>query len=116
MFNAVAMWFELRLDEEATLSTSPYLDKGPTWQQARQAAAVVAAAACCTDLFCHVCSWCAAAAGACKGRKGGWHVLQGWRMCQLWPYSASPSFLEILFYRRCSMCRSCAWRPGSACA
>ncbi len=36
MFNAVAMWFELHLDEDISLSTSPYLDKGPTWQQAVQ--------------------------------------------------------------------------------
>lgn len=36
MFNAVAMWFELNLDEETSLSTSPYIDKGPTWQQAVQ--------------------------------------------------------------------------------
>lgn len=31
--NAVAMWFQLHLDEEVSLSTSPYQDKGPTWQQ-----------------------------------------------------------------------------------
>ncbi|KAL4447971.1 hypothetical protein ABPG75_005190 [Micractinium tetrahymenae] len=36
VFNAVAMWFELQLDEEASLSTSPYADKGLTWQQAVQ--------------------------------------------------------------------------------
>ncbi|GAB4824134.1 hypothetical protein N2152v2_011180 [Parachlorella kessleri] len=36
VFNAVAMWFELHLDEETQLSTSPYLEKGPTWQQAVQ--------------------------------------------------------------------------------
>lgn len=37
VFNAVAMWFDLHLDEESSLSTSPYLeDKGPTWQQAVQ--------------------------------------------------------------------------------
>eukprot|EP00887_Chlorella_sp_A99_P004798 scaffold4.g4798.t1 len=35
--NAVAMWFDLHLDEETSLSTSPYRgDKGPTWQQAVQ--------------------------------------------------------------------------------
>jgi hypothetical protein len=35
--NAVAMWFEVHLDEESSLSTSPYRgDKGPTWQQAVQ--------------------------------------------------------------------------------
>ena len=34
--NAVAMWFDLHLDEENTLSTSPYAEKGPTWQQAVQ--------------------------------------------------------------------------------
>ncbi|KAK9846546.1 hypothetical protein WJX81_006344 [Elliptochloris bilobata] len=34
--NAVAFWFELQLDEAATLSTSPYAAKGPTWQQAVQ--------------------------------------------------------------------------------
>jgi hypothetical protein len=37
VFNAVAMWFELHLDEETSLSTSPYLEKGPTWQQVREA-------------------------------------------------------------------------------
>jgi hypothetical protein len=30
------MWFNLHLDEEIMLSTSPYEDKGPTWQQAVQ--------------------------------------------------------------------------------
>ena len=34
--NAVAMWFDLHLDEEITLSTCPYAEKGPTWQQAVQ--------------------------------------------------------------------------------
>ena len=34
--NAIAMWFELDLDDEITLSTSPYEEKGPTWQQAVQ--------------------------------------------------------------------------------
>jgi predicted RNA methylase len=36
--NAIAMWFILYLDEgeEIILSTSPYEDKGPTWQQAVQ--------------------------------------------------------------------------------
>ena len=36
--NAIAMWFNLYLDDEDTilLSTSPYDDKGPTWQQAVQ--------------------------------------------------------------------------------
>lgn len=34
--NAIAMWFRLHLDEETSLSTSPYQDKGPTWQQAVQ--------------------------------------------------------------------------------
>jgi predicted RNA methylase len=36
--NAIVMWFNLYLDEEDTilLSTSPYEDKGPTWQQAVQ--------------------------------------------------------------------------------
>jgi hypothetical protein len=33
--NAVAVWFELALDEHEVLSTSPYSqDKGPTWQNA----------------------------------------------------------------------------------
>lgn len=37
VMNAVAMWFELQLDEETMLSTSPYLlGKGATWQQAVQ--------------------------------------------------------------------------------
>ncbi len=43
VFNAVAMWFELHLDEETQLSTSPYLDKGPTWQQVRSSAMLHAA-------------------------------------------------------------------------
>jgi len=34
--NAIAMWFDLHLDEESSLSTSPYAEKGPTWQQAVQ--------------------------------------------------------------------------------
>ncbi|KAK9803026.1 hypothetical protein WJX72_005333 [[Myrmecia] bisecta] len=34
--NAVAFWFDLQLDEETELSTSPYADKGATWQQAVQ--------------------------------------------------------------------------------
>ena len=34
--NAVAMWFKLHLDDEISLSTSPYEEKGPTWQQAVQ--------------------------------------------------------------------------------
>jgi predicted RNA methylase/uncharacterized protein (DUF2249 family) len=36
--NAIAMWFNLYLDDgqEILLSTSPYEDKGPTWQQAVQ--------------------------------------------------------------------------------
>ncbi|KAG7675099.1 hypothetical protein Ndes2526A_g07853 [Nannochloris sp. 'desiccata'] len=34
--NAIAMWFDLHLDEENSLSTSPYVEKGPTWQQAVQ--------------------------------------------------------------------------------
>eukprot|EP00889_Picochlorum_renovo_P007052 jgi/Picre1/34082/NNA_001557.t1 len=34
--NAIAMWFNLHLDDEISLSTSPYRDKGPTWQQAVQ--------------------------------------------------------------------------------
>lgn len=34
--NAIAMWFDLHLDEDIMLSTSPYEDKGPTWQQAVQ--------------------------------------------------------------------------------
>jgi len=34
--NAIAMWFKLYLDEENSLSTSPYEEKGPTWQQAVQ--------------------------------------------------------------------------------
>ena len=35
--SAIAFWFELELDEETVLSTSPYIqDKGPTWQQAVQ--------------------------------------------------------------------------------
>jgi len=34
--NAIAMWFDLHLDEENSLSTSPYFEKGPTWQQAVQ--------------------------------------------------------------------------------
>jgi predicted RNA methylase len=36
VFNAVVTWFELYLDEDTSLSTSPYADKGPTWQQAVQ--------------------------------------------------------------------------------
>jgi predicted RNA methylase len=36
VFNAMAMWFELHLDEATMLSTSPYEEKGPTWQQAVQ--------------------------------------------------------------------------------
>ena len=34
--NAFAFWFDLQLDEENHLSTSPYSDKGKTWQQAVQ--------------------------------------------------------------------------------
>ena len=36
--NAIVMWFNLYLDDQDTimLSTSPYEDKGPTWQQAVQ--------------------------------------------------------------------------------
>ena len=35
MVNAIAVWFELSLDPEEMLSTSPYqTGKGPTWQQA----------------------------------------------------------------------------------
>ncbi|KAL0046712.1 hypothetical protein WJX82_008116 [Trebouxia sp. C0006] len=34
--NAIAFWFELDLDEQTQLSTSPYCEKGPTWQQAVQ--------------------------------------------------------------------------------
>ena len=34
--NAIAMWFTLHLDDEISLSTSPYREKGPTWQQAVQ--------------------------------------------------------------------------------
>ena len=35
--NAVAFWFDLHLDEDTRLSTSPYeAEKGPTWQQAVQ--------------------------------------------------------------------------------
>lgn len=35
VFNAVAVWFELQLDEEEMLSTSPHRNgRGPTWQQA----------------------------------------------------------------------------------
>ena len=34
--NAVAMWFKLHLDDEISLSTSPYEEKGPTWQQTVQ--------------------------------------------------------------------------------
>ncbi|MGA1150648.1 MAG: hypothetical protein ACO3UL_06150, partial [Flavobacteriaceae bacterium] len=34
--NAIAMWFKLHLDEDIMLSTSPYKEKGPTWQQAVQ--------------------------------------------------------------------------------
>mmetsp|Transcript_2735 Transcript_2735/g.6574 ORF Transcript_2735/g.6574 Transcript_2735/m.6574 type:complete len:327 (-) Transcript_2735:94-1074(-) len=34
--NAFAFWFDLQVDEEETLSTSPYGDKGRTWQQAIQ--------------------------------------------------------------------------------
>lgn len=34
--NAIAMWFKLHLDEDIMLSTSPYEEKGPTWQQAVQ--------------------------------------------------------------------------------
>jgi type II protein arginine methyltransferase len=36
VFNAVAFWFDLRLDAEASLTTSPYAPAGPTWQQAVQ--------------------------------------------------------------------------------
>ncbi|KAK3268304.1 hypothetical protein CYMTET_23176 [Cymbomonas tetramitiformis] len=36
IFNAIAFWFELQIDEETTLSTSPYGKKGPTWTQAVQ--------------------------------------------------------------------------------
>ena len=36
VLNAVAFWFELHLDEETTLSTSPHGAKGRTWQQAVQ--------------------------------------------------------------------------------
>lgn len=35
-FNAVAFWFKLYLDEETVLDTSPYGNKGATWQQAIQ--------------------------------------------------------------------------------
>jgi len=35
--NAIAFWFDLHLDENNSLSTSPYdVEKGPTWQQAVQ--------------------------------------------------------------------------------
>jgi hypothetical protein len=35
ILNAVAVWFELQLDEHEVLTTSPYTtDKGPTWQNA----------------------------------------------------------------------------------
>ena len=34
--NAIAFWFDLHLDDEIKLSTSPYAEKGPTWQQAVQ--------------------------------------------------------------------------------
>jgi hypothetical protein len=33
IFNAVAFWFDLKVDENETLSTSPYGEKGQTWQQ-----------------------------------------------------------------------------------
>ncbi|QDZ17548.1 S-adenosyl-L-methionine-dependent methyltransferase [Chloropicon primus] len=36
IINAFAFWFDLQLDEENVLSTSPYGDKGKTWQQAVQ--------------------------------------------------------------------------------
>ncbi len=36
VFNAVAFWFELQLDETITYSTSPYTNQGKTWQQAVQ--------------------------------------------------------------------------------
>ena len=37
VFNAIAFWFELRLDENNVLSTSPHDGtKGQTWQQAVQ--------------------------------------------------------------------------------
>ena len=37
VFNAIAFWFELRLDADNTLSTSPHDGtKGQTWQQAVQ--------------------------------------------------------------------------------
>ena len=36
VFNAVVFWFDLQLDEENTLSTSPFGAKGRTWQQALQ--------------------------------------------------------------------------------
>ena len=34
ILNAVAVWFELVLDDQETLSTSPYSEAGPTWQNA----------------------------------------------------------------------------------
>ncbi|CAL8464828.1 g4363 [Coccomyxa elongata] len=34
--NAIAFWFSLHLDEETELHTSPYEEKGNTWQQAVQ--------------------------------------------------------------------------------
>lgn len=34
--NAVIMWFRLHLDDDISLNTSPYEEKGPTWQQAIQ--------------------------------------------------------------------------------
>ena len=34
--NAFAFWFDLHLDEEDEISTSPYCAKGRTWQQAVQ--------------------------------------------------------------------------------
>ena len=37
VFNAVAFWFELQLDEDTSYSTSPYVEQGKTWQQAVQA-------------------------------------------------------------------------------
>jgi hypothetical protein len=36
VFNAMAFWFDLQLDDEEELSTSPYGAKGQTWQQAVQ--------------------------------------------------------------------------------
>ena len=36
VFNGIAFWFELQLDEDNVISTSPFEEKGKTWTQAIQ--------------------------------------------------------------------------------